>query len=201
MSGSVVDLSRPFVSLPDPIAADANLIIARFHEFFPGQDPSRGARVQDLFRHLLRTDQQAVLTPVVFSEIVHVAAKKTYEQLVRGDRAGLSRQFGVSVASWQDLYKLDPEPLRHLAPLLNQLRQVLTANNIVVVDPDDLRRPSSPGALHFGDELIDRMTRYGLDSSDAMITLEASRLGISAIATLDRDMRRAAPDFDIHTWL
>ena len=42
--------------------------------------------------------------------------------------------------------------------------------------------------------------RYGVDTNDAVIRLEARRAGISAVATLDPDMRRAAADFDIYTW-
>jgi len=50
-------------------------------------------------------------------------------------------------------------------------------------------------------ELIRLVGRYGLDTNDALILMEASRLGISAIVTMDRDMRRALPDFDIYTWV
>lgn len=45
------------------------------------------------------------------------------------------------------------------------------------------------------------MTAYALDSSDAAILVEARRAGVADVATLDADLRRAAADFTIHTWL
>jgi predicted nucleic acid-binding protein len=75
------------------------------------------------------------------------------------------------------------------------------ANNVVIAGPEDLDFVTYPTALPFRDELLDRMVRYGLDTSDTMIVLEAERLGLDGIVTMDRDMRRAVVDFDIFTWI
>ncbi len=42
--------------------------------------------------------------------------------------------------------------------------------------------------------------RYGLDTSDCLILMEAARLGVRSVVTMDRDLLRAQSDFDIYTW-
>lgn len=200
MSGSVVDLSRPIVAVPNPIAVDSNVIVALLERLFPGQRFEHTAQAEGFFRHILENDQQAVLTPTAYSEILHVAVRKTYELRPRGNRTALSEQFGVPMSRWQDLYKQDPTPLQELSNNLSQLHARLVAYNVVIADLDDFGDSGDRRSRHFASDLIDRTVRYGLDSSDAMITLEASRLGIGAIVSMDREMQRAVADFDIYTW-
>ena len=200
MSGRVIDLSTEDVSWPDPIIVDSNLVIANFQHFFPRQDHHRVDRATTFFRRLLTNSQQGVLTPTAYSEVLHIAVKNVYEQLYRGNRATLRQQYGAQIDGWQDLYKQDPTPLRELAHNLYELRKSLLAYNVVIIEPDDLGFSPGSNSEQPEDRLIERMIRYGLDSSDAMITLEASRLGIEAIVSMDRDMLRAVIDFDIYIW-
>jgi len=199
MNGSVFDHSQPNVMWPDPIVVDSNMVVANFQHFYPGQDHRRVERARAFFQRLLHDGQQGVLTPTAFSAVVHVAVRKTYEQLVRGHRAELRRRYDAQVDGWRDVYKQDPVPLQQLAHDLNELRESLVPYNLAIADLNDLGGSVIPDSRHSSEELIERMTRYGLDSSDAMITIEASRLGIGAIVSMDRDMRRAVPDFDIYT--
>ena len=96
------------------------------------------------------------------------------------------------------MYKRDDSILHDHAPSLERMRLRLANYNVVVVAPEDLG-PIPSGRL-FDEERVRLIGRYGLDTNDALILMEASRLGISAIVTLDRDMRRALPDFDVYTW-
>lgn len=59
---------------------------------------------------------------------------------------------------------------------------------------------TQPPGRHYAEELIDRMTDYGLDSSDTLMLMEARRLGIDGIVSMDTDMQRALADFDVYTW-
>ena len=65
--------------------------------------------------------------------------------------------------------------------------------------PDDLA--SLPGGTLWETELLRLVGRYHLDTADAAILLDAQRAGITSIATLDADLRRAQLDFDVYTWL
>ena len=58
-----------------------------------------------------------------------------------------------------------------------------------------------PAGVSYDRELIHLVGRYGLDTSDAAILLEARRAGVIDLVTLDLDWRRAHVDFDVHTWL
>jgi len=49
--------------------------------------------------------------------------------------------------------------------------------------------------------LIDAVNRYFLDSNDASNLIEMQQAGIDAIVTKDADVRRAARDFRVYTWL
>jgi hypothetical protein len=83
--------------------------------------------------------------------------------------------------------------------VLEQLRQRLASHNVVIAGPD--RLGPIPSGLAYDQELVRLVGRYGLDTSGAAILLEAQRLGISALVTLDPDMQRAQADFDVYTWL
>jgi predicted nucleic acid-binding protein len=200
MSGSLIDLSQPNFQIPDPVVLDTNVVIAYFQQFFPGQEPQHVARAKTFFQHLLNANQQALLTPTAFCELLHIAVRKHYERLLKGQQRALTLHYGVPIARWTDLYKADATILQQFTGNLTWLRRGLVANNVVIAGPEDLDFLTYPPALPYGEELIDRMVRYGLDASDTLITLEASRLGINAIVSMDRDMQRALVEIDIYTW-
>ncbi len=201
MPGRVVDLSHPGIVIPDPIACDTNVVVAYVRHAFPGEDAEHVARATALFGQIIARNQSCILTPTVYSEVLHLFVKKTSERLLNGKAAQFSAQFGVRINSWSDLLKANPAPLRALNQHLPLLRQALLANNMVIVGQEDLDFASNPPALPYGEELIARMLRYGMDTNDIVITMEASSLGIDAIVSMDRDMQRASLDFDVYTWL
>lgn len=49
--------------------------------------------------------------------------------------------------------------------------------------------------------LLDFVVRFQQDTSDAAILLEMQRAGLDSIVSEDPDLRRAALDFDVYTWL
>jgi predicted nucleic acid-binding protein len=201
MSGNLVDLSQPGVALPDAIAVDTNVVIAYLRQPFPEELPQNVARATAFFGQIHENDLTCVLTPTVFSEVLHALVQKTYRRLTRGNRAALSASYGVQIDGWSDLLKVHPAPLQALEHDFTALRAGLIANGIAIIGQEDLDFVAYPPSAHSSQELIDRMVRYGMDSSDAVITMEASRLGIDAIVSMDRDMQRALPDFNIYTWL
>lgn len=63
MSGSLVDLSRPDVAIPDPVVLDTTVVIAFLQAYFPGAHPQQVARASRFFAHLRAGNRQAILTP------------------------------------------------------------------------------------------------------------------------------------------
>lgn len=137
--------------------------------------------------------------PTSFTELAHIVVRARYLDELPARRALAQMQQIRPPSGWIELYKQDPSILGFLLPDFQRLRRLLTANRFLVLDPDDLG--PSPIGRRFDDELVHTMTAYALDSSDAAILVEARRAGVADVATLDADLRRAAADFTIHTWL
>ena len=92
-----------------------------------------------------------------------------------------------------------PDLLDTFSPELERLRHLLTLSGLTVLQPQDLAPLS--GGQRFEQELLRLVNRYRLDTADAAILLDAQRAGITSIATLDADLRRAQLDSDVYSWL
>lgn len=138
----------------------------------------------------------AFVAPTTVVELAHLVIEA-------GFSANLPNHPDVSTgrpySNWKQLYKRRSGLIRTYVRDIENLRQSLEANDIFVLQPDDLS-PLADGR-RFEDELIRLVRRYELDSSDAAILLEAHRAGIDSVATQDVDMQRARRDFDVYTWL
>ena len=200
MAGRVVDLTSSGISISEPVIVDSNVVIAWQVAAFQG-DQSLSALQAATFIQTLRTgDQQAVLTPTAYSEVVHATIKAIFQRSRADYRLALTVRYGRRGGfSWRDLYKLDPTILQQQASALEEFRQRLLAANLALLDQSDLG--PVPSGQRYDRELLDRIVRYGLDTSDATILMEAMRIGIQSIVSLDRDMQCAVADFDVYTWL
>jgi len=199
MPGSIVDLSLPGSSVPDPIVVDTNIIaeylLASF--FVP---TVFALRASQFFNDLIANNGTGVVTPTAFTEFVHVAVRVKYNQeFARMTVFERKFKYGYPVKNWAGLYKQDPTILRAFLPDLHTLRNLLIANGLLFVAPEELGSIAS-GRRH-DEEIVDLMGAYGLDSSDAAILLEARRCGLTDIIGFDADMQRAQPDFNIYTWI
>ena len=72
---------------------------------------------------------------------------------------------------------------------------------MIISGPEDLDFNQFGSTIAYQEELIERMVRYGLDTSDTLIVMEARRFGVDSIVTMDSDLRRALINVDIYTWL
>ncbi|MBA2277851.1 MAG: hypothetical protein H0W06_08810 [Chloroflexia bacterium] len=156
-------------------------------------------RATDFFERIVSDGQQAILTPTAYGEVLHASIRLQYEQELRLNRQAITARFGRRITSWTELYKRDPSIARHHEEALELLRQTLGGNNVAIATPAQLG-PISSGRP-YDEKLVRLVGRDGLDTNDALIFMEASRLGITAIVTMDRDMERARPDFDVYTWV
>jgi predicted nucleic acid-binding protein len=199
MPGSVVDLTLPGVRIPDPIVVDTNIIVEYLLASF--LTPSVATlRATQFFQRLIATNGSGLVMPTAFIEFFHAAVKVTYKHEL-GLMTLIARQsrYGYPVRNWQDLYKQDASILQAFLPDLHRLRNLLIANGLLFVAPENLRTVAS--ARSHDVELIDLIGTYGLDSCDAAILPEARRYGLTDIVSMDSDMQRASPDFNIYTWI
>jgi predicted nucleic acid-binding protein len=130
---------------------------------------------------------------------VHVAVRSKYKQERSRLRATLQRTYKRPIDSWLDLYKQDEAILQAFLTDLEQLRLRLIASGLLFVPPEGLG-PIASGRSYDA-ELVHLVGTYGLDSNDALMLMEAQRIGVHDIVTLDADMRRAQADFNIYMWL
>lgn len=157
-------------------------------------------RAAALFRQLHSAGTRTLLTPTGYKEVLHSAIRTVYRESRGAYRSPLQSHYGREGGfSWLDLYKLSPAILQQQSALLHTLRTSLLLERVSVLDPGDLG--TNPQSKLFEEELLDLVVRFGLDSSDAMILLEAARVDVPRIVSLDPDMTRAAAEFDVYTWL
>jgi len=204
MPGSVVDLSNPGTSFPDPVVVDTNLIVEHLVvPYIPILSASpvtvAAQRAGAFFHALIANNGTGIVTPMVFTELVHAAVRIRYRQeRLRLGPVGQQR-YGRPITDWLALYKQDETILQAFLPDLEQLRRLLVASGLLFVGPDALG-PITSGRSH-DEELVHLVGTYGLDSGDAVILMEARRYGVIDIVSLDVDFQRARADFDIYTWL
>ena len=134
------------------------------------------------------------------NEVLHYVVKTGYRIELPNHRADLIARYpNVRRHGLEHLFQARSDLLKQLVPDLHSIRQLMAANDLLCLQPDDLG--PIPSGRTLDEEVVWAMERYELDSNDAAILVEAQRAGISSIVTADADLRRAWLDFDVYTWL
>lgn len=184
------DLSDPTIALPSQLVVDTSLLLA----LRPGDDNPHAAAAQAFVRRLgerIAAYELVVWLPLpVLQECYHIilanGLRRTWERMDPASRP----------PNWLKAYKDQPALLETCLPDLTRFRELLAAIPLTPVQPEDLATPVSVGPLE--ERMRHLITVYHLLAQDALILAEAERLGVSAIATLDRDWRRVTV-FDVYT--
>lgn len=185
--------------MPGSVVLDTSVVVARMLNPLHSPASIRQAQQARSLLHRLRTRGAiAFLTPTGFAELLHVSVRNRYQLELRSRRADIAARFGSSISSWTALYKLDPTIIQSHAQELEHIRANLAVANIALATPADLQQ--MPSDQSYDREFIRMIGRYALDTSDCLILMEAARLGVRSIVTMDRDLLRAHEDFDIYTW-
>lgn len=196
MAGEHFDLGRPETEVPLRYAVDTSALATRLlppSKITPHL-AERRQRVTRFFGDRAQAGATGLVPPTVFREFLHLAIRSSFliEVHDRPDLTGRGRD-------WAALYKERPELLARHAPYLEGLPSALASMNLAVLQPQDLA--PIPLGQRAEQLLIDAAITYRLDSNDASILIEMRQAGIDAIVTEDADLRRAARDFDVYTWL
>jgi predicted nucleic acid-binding protein len=205
MPGSLIDLSQIDPPLPSRLVIDSITVIdwlifvtqsaaATTH---PGLAQERAAR---FVARLVSQRVAGLVTSTSLAEMLHFAVKSRFRAELPNFQAELRMRCpDVRRPGWEHLFKIRSDLLSGFIPGLDQIRRLMSGNNLFVLQPSDLN--DIPSGRSLDDELVRTMARYSFDSSDAAILIDADRAGISAIVSSDADFRRARLDFDVYTWL
>jgi predicted nucleic acid-binding protein len=203
MAGRVFDLSDPAILLPNSFLVDTNIVYERIIATLVPRVPRstvslqrlqqlalNASRVTDFFERLRAQDTIGLVGPATYLELIHLVIRELLEQ------------YGNTInpkLSWLRVYKDHPSVLPTMKPILVRIHSALANAGLVFLSPKQLL-PIDPRTPYVS-QLIDLCCSYALDTGDVELLIEAQRLGIDAIATMDGDFQRAAADFDIYTWI
>ena len=186
MPVGVIHVENSSRTAPSIIAVDTNVI----HRAYIGKKPS----AISLLGWLKRQGSVGILVPRVVNELYHLflvgeyeSQKSSYPQLARPDGR----------ISWVDVFMFNPNLVKNAVRTFQHFLTILERDQIMVF-PVNGFAPCSPDEI---DTLVlNAARRHLLDATDAEILVEMNRAGIDAIASFDKDIRRAHTHIAIYTW-
>jgi hypothetical protein len=187
----VVNIGASKYTLPDVFMLDANILL----EFGVEQSKSRTRRQEAVARFLKR-----IRTEVKAGKLLCVTPLNTLEecyfQLIK--RYFIQALPHASSQTWTDLYKDNPNLINSCMPLIQNFRAVIQSIPVEFLEPEYLGSP--PPVIE--SLLVEYIDTMHLLPNDAHLLAVAQRLGVTHIATLDRDFERASSrGFTIYTYI
>lgn len=186
---ALYDLADPSIPLPQQLVVDTSLLLAlRLADDNPHAAAAR-AFIQRMGKRIAAYEMVGWLPLPVLQECYHVilanGIRRAWEAMDRATRP----------PNRLKAYKDQPDLLQACIPELARFRELLAAIPLTPVRPEDL--VTSSAAEPLDDRMRHFITTYHLLPQDALILAQAERLDVLAVATLDRDWRRATP-FDVY---
>ena len=186
---ALFDLADPRLPLPTQLVLDSSILLA----LRPGDDNPQARSVRQFMRRVMQSiaDYQMVgwlLTPVL-QECYHIilsrSLRRAWEAMPPQDRP----------PNWLAAYKQHPSLLALGLAEIDQLDAILSDIPLTPAQPEDF---TNTAGQTLNERMLYFITTYHLLPQDALILAESERLGVTAVATLDRDWRRVT-EFDIYT--
>jgi hypothetical protein len=186
------DFSNLSTPVPPQLVFDTSFLLA----LRPDDDNPHAAASQAFARRLrpciAALESVAWLMMPVIQECYHIILTGFMR------RAWQNQDPATRPANWLALYKRDPAIIQLGLPELDGFDTLLATIPMTWARLED--QINSPMTHATDERLRYYIARYHLLPSDALILVEAERLGVRAVATLDSDWRRVA-EFDIYTIL
>jgi len=189
---ALYNLADQSLPLPSQLVVDASLLLA----LRPTDDNPHAVAarvfVQRISDQISACEMVAWLPLPVLQECYHVVLtnglRRIWEAMDRATRP----------SNWLKAYKDQPDLLQTCTPELIRFRELLAAIPLTPIGVEDLMtstvvEPIEERMHHF-------ITTYYLLPQDALILAHAERLGVLAVATLDRDWQRV-DQFDVYACL
>ena len=187
---TILDLGNEAVPLPVHLVLDTSLLLACRE----GDDNpcSKAAKkfIQRLGQQIGGYQMVAWLLIPVLQECYHIILSRS----LRCSWAALSPD--RRPPNWLAAYKHQPDLLAAGFAEIATFDDILAAIPLTPAQPEDLK--ASAGAYPLEERIRHFIMTYYLLPQDALILAEAESLGVTAVATLDRDWRRVK-EFDVYT--
>lgn len=182
MSAQFRNIGDASIPLPEFIVLDASVILSTAPSIVttsPRHEMARNFLSQRLLPAVRAGRVLAILPYIAYEECLFKVCEASIGTFAR---AG---------TPWHVFYKQSPSVIQQVLPALRALDTYLRAFPLFIPEPEDtstLPRGSSPSLrerlLHFVED-------FNVLPRDGSIIAEAERLGVNALATIDRDWLRA----------
>lgn len=187
---AIYDLTDSNIPLPAQIVIDTSILLA----LRPDDDNPRADAARDF---ISRVSQRVAMYEMI-AWLPLPVLQECYHVLLANDirRKWEAMPVISRPANWLKALKDNPSLLAMGIPELNRFRQLLAAIPLTTLRMDDFIY--SDGMDRLEEKMRIYIESYYLMPQDALILSHAEGLGVSAVATLDKDWERAT-DFDIYT--
>jgi hypothetical protein len=182
MPATIRDMGDANLPLPDFLVADTSLLL--------GLSPRVAApRRQQIARSFLKRASQAALLGDLLLMVPLLVMEECYFKLMQ---SFYEERFGPGAANWHDKgYKQNPQLIGACMPILENFRTTILDLPAVITGPDDLIETPDPPPIALERLMLNIVRDHSLLPKDSYILAEASRLGITGLATMDFDWDRA----------
>jgi hypothetical protein len=189
MPPSILDLSDPNVPLPGFILVDASILL--MVRSLPGVPPSPR---QAAATHFLTRIQNAYCVGDTIPLVCPLTLEECYFKIIRWK---YENDPALGGGQWHQLYKNHPQQIRNYLSDIQAFYTWIIGIPFTIIEPEDLVTQGTSLS-----PIEDRMRHYS-DSccilpKDACLVAVADRLGITHIASLDRDFERLDATFTVY---
>ena len=189
---ALYNFANPDLVLPSQLAIDSSLLLA----LRPADDNPHRAEAQAFIGRLRPKIMALELVVWLVMPVLQECCRILLTNHLR--RAWQAMPPASRPPNWLAAYKQAPTLIQSGLADLAHFDALLAAIPVTVARWQDGVTSAHPLALD--ERLRYFIARYQLLPQDALILAEAERIGVTAVATLDADWRRAI-DFDIYTVL
>lgn len=177
MPATLRDMGDVTLPLPDYLILDTSIV---YLLIVPPADKRESIAVS----FLKRVSREASAGNILLL-VPTIALEECYFKIIQQGYESLGYK------KWHtDGYKAYPELIKSFIPALENLRQLLSNLPAVIVDPNDLLSSETPSDS-LETLMLRNIQRFNLLPADSSILAEAERLGVTHLATLDKDWDRA----------
>jgi len=173
MPASLHDMGDASTPLPELIILDTSVLLELSNRSHPEALSFLGRLTQQALR-----GNALILVPLLVME-------ECYFKLIQGqyEKAGYKQWY-------HEGYKAHPEQIAVFGPLLSVFEQGVLSLPAVITGPDDLIVSSDSAMLPLHQKMLENIRDFQVLPKDAYIVAEAQRLGVTDMATLDKDWDR-----------
>lgn len=186
---------------------DTNLLVVKYCEPILPPRPRQLQHARQVLDAVSHGDVTGYVAMQTWMEFAHVYVKSFYSKELSANRnkylPGMRAAFPSIKQDdrfhWNHLLKTRTSFLKDIVPDLRLIEQNFIYDNLWLLQPNDLGA-WKPEDKTFASTLLEFMHKHELDSGDAMIVIEAKRIGCQAIVSMDRDIQKVSKDLDVYTW-